>query len=96
MKSRMTVSVVRLQPLPVPPAVTLIDLMASSTSMAPSLLPVGMLLFLLPTSTPVWPSEPDSSSEEPISLVLAPVSVLSLDAFLLLFWLRFLFRSSLF
>ena len=92
----MTLSVVRLQPLPAPPAVMLIDLMASSTSLAPSLSPFGMLLSLLPAAMRVSPSESDPLSEEQRSLVLAPMSVLGLDAFFFPFWIRFRFRSSLF
>ena len=60
----MTLLVVHLLPLPVPPAVTLIDLMASLTSLVPSLLLFGMLLFSLPALTPVFPSESNSLSEK--------------------------------
>jgi len=96
MNSSITWSVAHLQPLPVPLAITLIDLIASSTSLVPSLLSIGMFLFLLPALMPVSPSESDSLLEEPTLLALAPVSVLGLDAFFLPFRLRFLFFASFF
>jgi hypothetical protein len=96
MNSRMTWSIVCLQPLPVPPAITLINLIASLTSLAPSLSSIGMLLFLLPALMPVSPSKCDLLSKELTSLALAPMSVLGLDTFFLPFWLHFLFFVSFF